>query len=507
MTGPESAAVGEPGGVGDVLDTSEAGRRVLVGGVIRIGGYAIGLLASVASAAVMIRFLGEVDYGRFGTVTALITIVQFVADLGMTTLGVREYSQRSGADRDRFMRVLLGMRLATTALIVTASTVLAWLLGYDSEMLAGAVLLGVAYGIAALAGTIAIPLQVDIRMGVVTGIDVARQVGTAIAYIALSLAGAGIVAFLGAPAPIYAVVLIAFYFFVRGSIPLRPEFDFGEWKRLLRPTIVFALATAVGAMYVHGAMVLTELVTDGVETGYFAAAFRVFIIIATFPALLATTAFPLLARAARDDHERLGYAGQKLFEASALLGGAALVGLVLGAEVIIDVLAGPDFAPAVPVLRVQGAAMALTFVIASFGFTLLALHRHRAIIVANLCALTVSATAVVVLGSSHGALGASWGVLLGETTLATGYLVALGTLRPAPGSAWRVLPPLGAALLCWLLPLPPLATVALGLLVYAAGLMLFRAVPDEVLGLIPGRGGAAETDVAAPTATDRSGAA
>ncbi len=488
MTEPEAVATGSAGGeVGDVLDTAEAGRRVLTGGALRIGGYALGLLASMASAAVMLRYLGEIDYGKFGVVTALITIVQFVTDLGMTTLGVREYSQRTGEDRDRFMRVLLGMRLATTALIVSASTALAVILGYDSEMLAGAVLLGVAAGISALAGTIAIPLQVEIRMGIVTGIDVARQVGTAIAYVALSVAGAGLVAFFGVSVPIYVLVLLAFYVFVRGSIPLRPEFDLDEWKRLLRPTVVFALASAVGAIYVYGAMVLTEIVTSDLETGYFAAAFRVFIIIATFPALVAATAFPLLSRAARDDHDRLEYAGQKLFEGSAILGGAALVGLVLGAEVVIDVLAGPRYEPSIPVLRIQGAALALTFVISSFGFTLLALHRHRAIIVANLCALTVSATAVLTLGSTHGALGASWGVLLGETTLATGYLVALGALRPKPGTALRVVPAVVAALLCWFLPLPPVAIVTLGLLVYAAGLMLCRAVPDEILELVPGR--------------------
>lgn len=498
MTEQEAVAsgVGEST-VGDVLDTAEAGRRVVTGGAIRIAGYAIGLLASLASAVVMLRYLGKVDYGRFGTVTALITIVQFVTDLGMTTLGVREYSQRTDADRDRFMRVLLGMRLATTAVIVAVSTGLAFLLGYDHEMLVGAILLGVAAGISAMAGTIAIPLQVEIRMGIVTGIDVARQVGVAVAFIALSAAGAGLIPFFGVAAPVYFLVLLITYVYVRGSIPLRPEFDLAEWKRLVRPTLVFALATAVGGIYVYGAMVITELVTSGVETGYFAAAFRVFIIVGTFPALLAGTAFPLLSRAARDDHSRLGYAGQKLLEGSAILGGAALVSLVLGAQVVMDVIGGGEYDPAVPVLRVQGTALALTFVIASFGYTLLALHRHKAIIAANLSALAASATAVTVLGSTHGALGASYGVLLGETTLAVTYLIALGNLRPRAGRALRTIPPIVAALLCWFLPVPPLATVTIGLVVYAGGLMVCRAVPSEILALIPGRGRAVDDNASA----------
>lgn len=490
--GPEAVATGGAAAdPADVLDTAEAGRRVVTGGAIRLVGYGAGLLASLASAAVMFRYLGKVDYGRFGTVLALVTGIQLVTELGMTNLGVREYAQRSGEDRDRFMRVLLGMRLVTTVLMVAAAAGFSLLLGYDDEMVAGAILLGIAVSLAAITGTVGIPLQAEIRMGVVTSIDVARQIGTAAGYIVLCAAGAGIVALFGVSAPVYLVVLIVTYLYARGSMPMRPVFDAAEWGRLLRPTLVFALASAVGGLYVHAAMVLTELVATEAETGDFAAAFRVFVIVAAFPGLLAATAFPLLSRAARDDHERLKYATQRLFEGSALLGGAVVVSLVLGASVVMDVLGGEDYATAAPVLRIQGVALALTFVIASFGFTLLALHRHRAIIVANLCALAVSATSVLLLGSTHGAQGASFGVLLGELTLAVAYIWFLGQggmgLRPRPGRAWRVLPPLAAALACQLLPLPALPTVVLGLLVFASGCLLCRAIPEELLDLLPGR--------------------
>lgn len=494
MTAPGDA--GEAGQhAADILDTPEAGRRVVTGGAIRVVGYALGLLASIASAAVMFRYLGKEDYGRFGTVTALVTAIQLGADLGMTVLGVREYAQRSGADRDQFMRVLLGLRVVSTVLMIGLGAGLAVLFGYDDEMIAGTVLLGIATALASLTSTVGIPLQADIRMGVVTAIDLARQVGTAVGYVALSLGGAGLVAFLGLPLPVYLLVLAATLAFTWGSIPLRPAFAWAEWVRLLRPTLVFALATAVGATYIYAAMVLTELVTDAQETGDFAAAFRVFTIVATFPALLASTAFPILSRAARDDHERLRYAAQRLFEGAALLGGLALVALVLGAEVAMRVLGGDDYDGAVPVLRIQGVALALTFVIASFGYTMLAVHRHRGILLVNIASLLVSIVSVGLLGSAYGAEGSSVGVLLGEATLATGYVIALGRgtpdLRPAAGRAIRLVPAVAAALACWWLPVPPLATVTLGVLVYLGGILLLRAVPEELLEPVRARLGRA----------------
>src|SRR3954451_7499566 len=115
----------------DVLDTPEAGRRVVRGGALRVGGFVAGLGASLIAAIFVTRHLGPVDYGRYQLVVALATIVQLITDFGMSALAIREYSQRHGADRDHFMRVLLGMRLASTVIGVTVATLAAILLGYD----------------------------------------------------------------------------------------------------------------------------------------------------------------------------------------------------------------------------------------------------------------------------------------------------------------------------------------------------------------------------------------
>jgi O-antigen/teichoic acid export membrane protein len=474
----------------DVLDTPEAGQRIMSGGVIRLAGYALGLIASVLAASVMMRYLSKSEYGRFGEVSALVTTIQFIADLGMTNLGLREYAIRQGADRERFLRVLLGMRLAASALVLLLAGGLALALGYDEEQVVGALLMGVAVSIVAVGSTFSIPLQADIRMGALTGIDVGRQIATGAAYVALAVMGASITWFLGVSVPIAVAVLLAILWCVRGTVPLRPSVHPREWAPLLKPTIVVALASAIGGIYVNAAMVLTGLVATPAQTADFAAAFRVFIIVATFPALLATTAFPLLSRAARDDRQRLQYAAQRLMEGAAVLGGAALVGLVLGAPFIMAVLGSAKYADAVPVLQIMGCALALTFVISSFGFTLLALHRHRAIVLANVGALTVSATTVLLLGGLDGARGAAVGVLLGEAALAAGYLVALGHsgagMRPVPGRAVRVIPAVLLALACGLLPVPALAATIIALAVYAGALLVCDAIPEELRDLLPG---------------------
>ncbi|HEY4095212.1 MAG TPA: flippase [Baekduia sp.] len=474
---------------GDLLDTAEAGRRVVRGGALRVGGFVGGLGASLVGAALVTRHLGPADYGRYQTVVALVTIVQAVTDLGMSTLGLREYSQRTGEDREAFMRTLLGMRVALTSVGVILAMSVAAVLGYDSNMVIGAGLMGIGVVLAVIAGTLAIPLSADIRMGAVTGLDVGRQVALAVVFVVLVAVGSGVLGFLGATIPVHLALVLATFALVRGAIPLRPTFDWRAWVALIRPTIVFALATAVGSLYVYTALVITSLVSTAEETGLFSASFRVYGIAAAVPGVLVTTAFPLLSRAARDDRVRLRYATQRLFEGTAVLGGAAVIACVLGAGPIIAVVAGPEFAGAADVLRVQGVALGLTFVISTWGFTLLAMHRHREMVGVNGIALVVSAVTVLILAHHHGAVGAAVGTLLGEAWLAVGYLWGISRgdplMRPGTRRVRRVVPGLALGLAAGLLPLPAVITTLLGLAVYGVALLLLGALPDEVREHLP----------------------
>ena len=489
-----SSAISEPDApdphVGDVLDTPEAGRLVVRGGALRVGGFVTGLLASLVGAALVTRHLGPEDYGRYQTVVALVTIVQAVTDLGMATLGLREYAQRTGADRERFMRVLLGMRLALTSVGVVLAMLVSWALGYDSQMILGAGLLGAGLIFSVIYGTLSIPLANDLRMGAVTGLDVARQVAVAALFVLLVALGSGVVGFLAATIPVHLALVFATLVLVHGRVPLRPTFDRVQWLALVRPTITFALATAVGSLYVYAALVLTSLVSTKYQTGLFGASFRVYLIAASVPGVLVTTAFPLLSRAARDDRARLRYATQRLFEGTAALGGAALITCVLGAAPIIAVVAGADYDGAIPVLRVQGAALALTFVISTWGFTLLAMHRHREMIRANVVALLISAVTVLLLAHAHGAQGAAFGTLLGEAWLACGYLWGIAggdrAMRPRFGVVARIVPAIALGLLPWFLPVPDAVSTLLGLGLYGAALLLLGALPEEIREHLPG---------------------
>jgi O-antigen/teichoic acid export membrane protein len=471
---------------GDVLDSRRAGSLIIQGGIVRGGGYVAGTLLALIGIALVTRHLGVDDFGRFQTVVSLITVVGAVTDAGMATLGLREFAQRAGDDRRRLMQSLLGLRLVLTVAGTVIATGIAAAVGYDLDLVLGTALAGVGLAFIVLQTTLTIPLAAELRNVALTALEIARQALTVAGYAILVALGAGVVAFLGVTIPVGIVLVVAAAVLVAGRMPLRPTFALDEWSALLRAAAAFAMATAVGVVYLYTSQILTAAVTDARDTGLFAASFRVFVVVAMVPGLLITVAFPLLSRAARDDRERLAYAVQRLLDTTLVLGLGAALGVALGAPVIIDVMAGSSFADAVPALRIQSITLVATFIIAPIGFALLSLHDHRGILVANVVALTVMLASVGALASAFGPEGAAAGTVIGEVTLGAGYLLALHRSAPdvSPGfeRAWRSLVAAAPGFALLAVPgLPSLAAVVVGLTLYALLLAVLRAVPDELL--------------------------
>ncbi len=98
-----------------MLDSTEAGGRIVRGGALRVGAYALMMALSVLSAALLTRHLGVVRFGQYTTVISLVAVVSTITDAGMSVIGVREFSVRDGAEREELMRDLLGLRMTLTA--------------------------------------------------------------------------------------------------------------------------------------------------------------------------------------------------------------------------------------------------------------------------------------------------------------------------------------------------------------------------------------------------------
>jgi O-antigen/teichoic acid export membrane protein len=473
-----------PGAGDSILDTSAAGPAAIRGGALRVASYAAGVLLSVGAAALLFRHLGVVDGGRYVTVLSLMGLFAGVADAGLVTVGVRELTVRSGTDRTHFLQDLLGLRIVLSIAAIACATGFAAIAGYPGVMVAGTAVAGVGFLFAGIQATLATSLMSSLRLGWVSLLEFLRNLVSVALIVGLVAAGAGLLAFFATSAPAGLAVLIPTALLVRRDIPLMPRFHAGAWRRLLRDMLPYAAATAVVAVYFRIAIVLVSLINSPEQTGYFGASFRIVEVVIGLPQLAIGAAFPIFALAARRDSARFAYGVQRVFDVSLLLGGLVAIGFCLGAPVAIDIVAGPKFAPAADVLRIQSIGLLASFVAAVWGYVLLSMRKHREILLLNLVTLAINAGLTVVLASAAQARGAAVATALGETALALGGAFVVARSMDVPLS-WRAVRSVGLALVlpaCLLLVpgLPALAAVAIGVPLFLTAAYLLGAIPEEL---------------------------
>lgn len=468
----------------DVLDTVEAGPSVIRGSALRLAGYVLGMLATVASSAVVIRYLGQTDTAYFLTVTALVTIVSSVSDVGLSSIAVREYSTAPRSEGVRFLRHMLGIRVAVASAGLLLAVIFS-LLAYPTVMVVGTILAGAGMVVYVSQQGISIPLQVQLRFGWVSGIQLGYLVGVATEAVLLALAGAPLPFFFAMQIPV-ALVALGVTAVVGGpEARILPAIDTAQWRRMVARIIPYSGAVVLSVLYFQIAQVMVSLLSNTAETAYFGVSFRVLMAFTTVPGLVVSSALPVLARAARDDATRFGYASRRLAETMVIAGSGVALAVFLGAGFALRVIGGPAYESHVDVLRILSIALLGTFVICARGYPLLSLDRLHAILASNAVALAIVLVLGVPLISVYGAEGAAIALVAAELTLAACYEFALSRGQPERrltiGFVTRVAAvALAAGAVAIALALTSLASAVVGLAVYALALLALRLIPVEI---------------------------
>ena len=467
----------------DVLAAPAVAERTVRGVGIRLVAYVASAALSVVGAAVLLRYLGVSDYGRYASVFALVTIVGGVTEAGTANVGVRELAVLPRREHEALLAELQGVRLALTAAGVLLALVFVVVAGYPAVMVEGAALAGLGLLLTVFAVTLWVPLQASLELARVAGLELLRQLLTVLALLAAVAAGAGLAVLLGVQIPV-ALVLVGVSLVVARA-PVRalwPAIHPRRWRRLLGETVPYAAATAIGLVYSSSVVLVMSLVASEAETGLYGAASRIFVVLAGTAGLLVGSAFPVLARAGHDDRERLQVGVQRLFDACATLGVGLAVVTAAGAPVAIDVVAGPDFDGAVEVLQLLAPALVASYGIALGAFALLSLRRQRVLIAVNSAGLVVCVALALVLTPEHGAVGGAVATLVGETLIAALSFVALR--RAGVGVSLRTVPRVALAGVVGALPLlvpglPALPAAILAAVLFGGAALALGLVPPE----------------------------
>jgi O-antigen/teichoic acid export membrane protein len=475
----------------DILDRPEAGAKVIRGGAIRGVTYVATILLTAATVPLMTRHLGVADFGRFVTASSVVMIVAGITEFGLSGIGTREYALAPPSERRALLANLLGLRTVLTLAGLAVAALLMVLAGYPRVVVLGMLVSGAGLMLLNVQQTYSISLTAQLDWGSSSAFELINAVVVAAGTVLLVLIGAQLFPFFFVSVASSAAALLASAVYLRGRVSLSPLFELPKWRALARDTLPYAAAATVGILYPRVGLLLVSLLSNAHQTGYYSTAFKVVEVIGGTSGLIASSAFPVFARAGRDDHERLRYAVGKVADTALIAGVYVTLSLLVAAPFVIEVLGGPAFGPAVPVLRVQALALLGGFLAATWSYTLLSLRMHGALLRVTIAGLVVSIALSAALVPSLGAEGASIASAVCEFVVAGGYLVALARrhahLRPSLATLPRVALAAGLAAGALLLPVASIVQWAIASVVYLTLVLVLRAVPTELLRLMPRR--------------------
>ena len=132
--------------------------------------------------------------------------------------------------------------------------------GYDLALLLGTVAVSLATVALVVQHTLQIPLTSDLRLGAISGLELARQALSALSVVILAALGAGVLPLLSVTLPVYAVMIVPTALLARGRVSTKLVLRPSAWPPLVRATLTFSLATAVGHLYV---LIASFLIASG----------------------------------------------------------------------------------------------------------------------------------------------------------------------------------------------------------------------------------------------------
>jgi O-antigen/teichoic acid export membrane protein len=453
---------------------------------------------SILLNAILARTLGAADFGLLYLVTSMANFAYAVVDWGQSSYLVREVARRpekAGA----LLGTSLVLRVVGAALVSVPTLLVAWVLGYDTRTRELALVM--------LAATLPFVL-VQRYTGVFRGRErmdyeavvtvLAKALTLAFTVAALALGGGLLAAILAQGIATTGALAVAVLFLRRLDIPpLRTSRDISR-ELIVGGTPFAVMVLTITAQTYVDAVVLSKI-APAVVVGWYGAARNVMNGLITPASILATAAFPRLARAAAHPdrfHSHLRSALRPVL----VLGSLAAAGTYLFADFAVAVIYGAEaYRPAATLLRLFAPVLLLFFVDVLLGNAVM-VHRPGPLAASKIAAIVLTTGLDILLVPvcqarlGNGAIGLLIGFAVGEVMMIAAAVMLLprGTLDRAffQDLGRALLAGAGTvAVLTALPPLSPLLGIPACILAFAAlsagaglvgrtDLAVFRALLD-----------------------------
>ena len=351
---------------------------------------AVLLVAQVASyllaffyAMYAARYLGAAGYGILSFALAFTGIFGVLADLGLSSLTIREVAR----DKSLALKYLANVGLMKIILAAVTFGLIALiinLMGYPQETITVVYLLGLYVVLAAFTQMFYTIFQAFERMefqAIGQMLNAALILGGVIfaikhSFSVIGFASLYVIASAVALGYSLAVMKLKFSNPSSASATKVVEFDWSFWKPMIKKALPFFLVGALDLISLRIATIMLSAMKGDEAVGWYSASFQLMQTLMFIPAAFLAALYPVVSRFYVSSGESLRFVYQKSFKYLSLLGLPIAVGTTILADRIILGIFQEGFAPSIIALRVLIWAVPIVFLTGVFGTILASINRQ-----------------------------------------------------------------------------------------------------------------------------------
>ncbi len=445
-------------------------------------------VGALINIALITRYLGQDAFGLYITALAFFLFFNSIGDWGLYQTMTRKIS-RPNAEEGKIVSNVAGLRVTISLLIVLLAPVIISFLPYPKELKIALIIISFAFFFSSFTQMLVGLFQKRLLMDRVALTELAGKV------LQVTLVFVGVKLDLGFNFIVSTLLAtMAFNFFVvliisRKYIKFKLSFDFAYWKKILIQAAPIGLSVVVTFVYFKADSIILSLLRPISEVGIYGAAYKIIENLSFFPSMIVGLTMPLFAYNIFTNREKFILIVNKNFKVFIIMALPLVIGAVMLSEGIINVIAGPEFISAAPVLKIIIFSIAFIFFGHLFNSILIAAKLQKQLFWALLAAAIFNLTLNLLLIPKYSYIATSYISVATELLVVLfGALITYKYLKFFPKADGLFAIFLSATLMVLYLlvfqNLPFFVLMSTCPLVYFGGLLLLGGIKKEELMLL-----------------------
>lgn len=461
-------------------------RRIAHNTLIQFSGKVLGTLFGVLTVAIMARYLGQVGFGQYSTITAYLQLFAILVDMGLSVTVVRLIADPAN-DQKQIFNNLFTLRFFSALIFMGLAPLIVMFFPYDNLVKIGIVVAALSFFFSALTQVLIGLYQKQIKMLTVTAAEVSGRLVLLILVAIFAYLNYGLLAIVLAVVLGSLINFLICYFAALKYIKISFAFQWPIWRQIFQTTWPIALSIAFNLVYFKADTVILSLTRTQAEVGLYSAPYRILEILTSFIFMFLGLVNPVLTlRWAEKNIAKFQDIFQRIWNVLLIISIPMVVGTIFIAKPLMVLIAGPDFAASGAILQILILATAIIFINTIYGYVIIIIDKQKQMIWVYLFDAIFSVVGYLITIPLYGYWGAAIFTVISEAIIFIGnFLIATKTVKFIPSARiiYKVLAASAvmAAALYLVSGWEVLLQLILASIVYFIALYLFKGIDKQLI--------------------------